>query len=129
MTSLATPTRTVTSADARTLVRGLIARRLGTGATRTAVETAANDALLVASELVANAEQHGGGLDRFHAELDGASLWLSVSDHSLRYPEARATGPATPGGFGWPLIQRLCDSVTIAQRFTGKTITARLALP
>ncbi|MFD5891620.1 ATP-binding protein [Streptomyces sp. NPDC060334] len=85
---------------------------------------AAVDALLVTSELVTNAIRHGGGITAFHAWLTGDHLRLAVSDTSPHHPIARPTTHETPGGYGWPLVQRLTDHVEITPHPDGgKTIT------
>ncbi|MFD3869412.1 ATP-binding protein [Streptomyces sp. NPDC058623] len=86
---------------------------------------AAADALLVTSELVANAIRHGGGITAFHATLDGNTLRLAVSDANPHHPTRRPTPHGQPGGYGWPLIQRLTEHITITPLPAGgKTITA-----
>ncbi|MEU9028647.1 ATP-binding protein [Streptomyces sp. NPDC048383] len=85
---------------------------------------AAVDALLVTSELVTNAIRHGGGITAFHATLTGDTLRLTVSDANPRHPVPHPTARGRPGGYGWPLIQRLTDHVDITPRPDGgKTIT------
>ncbi|MFD3809192.1 ATP-binding protein [Streptomyces sp. NPDC058611] len=85
---------------------------------------AAVDALLVTSELVTNAIRHGGGITGFHAALVGDSLRLAVSDASPHHPAPRPTAYGLPGGYGWPLVQRLTDHVDVTPLPDGgKTIT------
>ncbi|MFF3215447.1 ATP-binding protein [Streptomyces sp. NPDC002886] len=88
----------------------------------------AADALLVTSELVTNAIRHGGGLTAFRTEITGEALRVDVSDTSPHTPTARAAAPEQPGGFGWPLIQRLAAHVDIHSHSRGKTITTVLRL-
>ncbi|MEU0990993.1 ATP-binding protein [Streptomyces sp. NPDC005953] len=115
----------VTASAARDVVRQL----LGSG-DRYARSTTLTDALLVTSELVTNAVRHGGGVASFSAQLrDEATLCITVGDHSVEFP--RAALPArdfAPGGYGWPLIQRLCDVVTVTPTSTGKTVHAHLRM-
>ncbi|MCY0962720.1 ATP-binding protein [Streptomyces sp. H27-H5] len=113
----------VTSAAARRRVSDLLR---GAGISLDSVPAA--DALLVTSELTANALRHGGGIHGFRTHIDGGALYLSVSDTSLDLPVSRAPAPDRPGGFGWPLIQRLADHVTIDTFPGGKTITTILRL-
>lgn len=83
-----------------------------------------NDVLLVVSELVSNAERHGGGLSAFDARLDGDTIVLTVADTSPDVPRTRPRAPdATPGGFGWPLINRVSSHVSVTPTPGGKTIT------
>ncbi|MFI2415617.1 ATP-binding protein [Streptomyces sp. NPDC018947] len=92
--------------------------------------TAANDMLLVTSELVTNAFRHGGGLTAFRVTPEAHGLRIAVTDRSPTPPVARAPGDGPrgrPGGFGWPLVQRLSRSVTITPAPAGKTIEAVVA--
>ncbi len=82
-----------------------------------------NDVLLVVSELVTNAERHGGGLVAFDACIDGDAIVISVTDASRDLPRTTPRDRlATPGGFGWPLIQRLGRRLDITPDGHGKTI-------
>lgn len=88
-----------------------------------------DDILLVTSELVTNALRHGGGLAAFHAELDGGTVRIRVSDRSPTPPRSALRRRITaPGGFGWPLVQRLSRSVTVdvTPARDGKTVEAVL---
>ncbi|MFJ9742949.1 ATP-binding protein [Streptomyces sp. NPDC101166] len=89
--------------------------------------TVVDDALLVVTELVTNAVRHGGGLAGFDARLDGDVLTVSVTDVSPALPHiVPRSDPAAPGGFGWPLIQRLSRQVTVTPTAGGKTIVVVL---
>ncbi|MFJ3877075.1 ATP-binding protein [Streptomyces sp. NPDC090077] len=88
----------------------------------------AADALLVTSELVTNAIRHGDGVVAFRAAVEDGVLRLSVSDASPRLPAARTGTPDRPGGYGWPLVQRLAEHVDCRARPGGKDITATLRL-
>jgi anti-sigma regulatory factor (Ser/Thr protein kinase) len=96
-------------ARARRLVEELMRSRPGIA------PEALADALLVASELVTNAARHGGGVTSFAAELEPYAIRLVVSDNSARMP----TGPpprdlrTAVGGYGWPLVCRLAERVTV----------------
>ncbi|MET9496260.1 ATP-binding protein [Streptomyces sp. NPDC006552] len=87
------------------------------------------DALLVASELAANALRHGGGITRFSACVREHALVVQVSDRSGKEPLLLPHDPTTPGGFGWLMVQNLSRSVTVERHGGGKTITAVLAPP
>ncbi|EFL19328.1 predicted protein [Streptomyces sp. C] len=89
---------------------------------------AAADALLVTSELVTNAIRHGDGVVAFRADVEDGVLRLSVTDASPRLPAARTGTADHPGGYGWPLIQRLAERVDCSTRPGGKNITATLRL-
>ncbi|MEV7192092.1 ATP-binding protein [Streptomyces sp. NPDC093510] len=84
------------------------------------------DALLVVSELTANAIRHGGGLTHLGVRVHDGVLLLSVSDRSETVPCRVPAAPARPGGFGWPMIQQLSSSVTVEVNRGGKTIVAAL---
>ncbi|MFI0240328.1 ATP-binding protein [Streptomyces sp. NPDC016845] len=88
------------------------------------------DALLIASELAANALRHGGGLTRFSACVHAHVLVVQVSDRSDREPLLLPHDPTVPGGFGWLMVRSLARSVTVERHGAGgKTITAELAPP
>ncbi|MGW0971313.1 ATP-binding protein [Streptomyces sp. NPDC002516] len=107
---------TVTSAAAaREHVRELLREHGRTGGTH---PDAVIDLLLVVSELVTNAIRHGEGLAGFDAALTDEGVRLAVRDHSDVVPaQAYGTGeiPHTgrTSGYGWPLIIRLSDAVTV----------------
>jgi anti-sigma regulatory factor (Ser/Thr protein kinase) len=99
-----------------------------------ATERVRADAGLIVSELVSNALRHGGGLTAFGAEVtpDGSALRLLVDDMSDARPVARrALGydPEQPGGFGWPIVERLASSVEVEMLPRGgKRIVVLLSL-
>ncbi|MFD3656468.1 ATP-binding protein [Streptomyces sp. NPDC058620] len=86
----------------------------------------ADTLVLVVSELVTNALRHGGG--RYTLELSASpdEVSAAVSDPSHTLP--REVSPdlnGGSGGFGWHMVRRLTDSVTItAGPGSGKTINA-----
>ncbi|MEU4126835.1 MULTISPECIES: ATP-binding protein [Streptomyces] len=88
----------------------------------------AADALLVTSELVTNAIRHGDGVIAFQADIADDVLRLSIADANPRLPAARTGTVDHPGGYGWPLIQRLAEHVDCSTRPDGKTITTALRL-
>ncbi|MFJ8160038.1 ATP-binding protein [Streptomyces sp. NPDC096136] len=88
----------------------------------------AADALLVTSELVTNAIRHGDGVTAFRADIEDGVLLLSVADADPRLPRARTGTVEHPGGYGWPLVQRLAERVHCSARPDGKTITTALRL-
>ncbi|MFJ7780672.1 ATP-binding protein [Streptomyces yangpuensis] len=88
----------------------------------------AADALLVTSELVTNAIRHGDGVIDFRADIAGDVLRLSIADANPRPPAVRTGTVDHPGGYGWPLIQRLTEHVDCSTRADGKTITTALRL-
>ncbi|GGY62310.1 ATP-binding protein [Streptomyces xanthochromogenes] len=84
------------------------------------------DALLVASELVANALRHGGGITRFSACVHDDALVIHVSDRSRAEPRRLPRDPAVPGGFGWLMVENLARTVDVEVSSDGKTIKAVL---
>ncbi|MDI9888256.1 ATP-binding protein [Streptomyces sp. HNM0645] len=114
-----------TAAAARERVRGLLDGHAGAPLAPRVV----GDILLVTSELVTNALRHGGGIAAFHAELDGGTVRIRVTDRSPTPPSTAARRRVTtPGGFGWPLVQRLSRSVTVTPALGGKTVEVVLLL-
>ncbi|MEU0674691.1 ATP-binding protein [Streptomyces sp. NPDC006172] len=111
-----------TAATARDHVRRLLRTRAAPPSS-----TVVDDALLVVTELVTNAVRHGGGLTGFDARLAGDALTVSVSDASPALPHTvPRDDPAAPGGFGWPLVNRLSRQVTVTPRAGGKTVSVVL---
>ncbi|MGW2786238.1 ATP-binding protein [Streptomyces populi] len=106
------------AATARDHVRKLLREHGRTGGEN---PDAIVDVLLVVSELVTNAIRHGGGLAGFDATLTDEGVRLAVRDNSDVVPvQAYGTGeiPRThrahrTNGYGWPLIIRISDAVTV----------------
>ncbi|QMU77196.1 ATP-binding protein [Streptacidiphilus sp. PB12-B1b] len=94
-------------------------------------EEAAADALLLVSELVANAVHHAPGPCVLELVDDGADLVVAVSDTSDALPQRRAPDlKAGGGGFGWNLLTSLSARVAvIGHPAGGKTVTAILRWP
>ncbi|MFD3696860.1 ATP-binding protein [Streptomyces sp. NPDC058646] len=113
----------VSVAEARSRVRALfeeVQRGRAADASRPAAATASSgealaNVLLVTSELATNAFRHGGGLTGFGARVERDVLVVTVADASAELPAVvvKEHGPATPGGFGWPLICRLAQQVSV----------------
>ncbi|MFE9459087.1 ATP-binding protein [Streptomyces californicus] len=96
-----------------------------------AADVVVADALLVTSELVTNAVRHGGGLTGFAAELTDEGLRLTVTDASRELPVDSGAAPSRSGrigGYGWPLIRRLSERVTVTVQPEGKRIVAVIPL-
>ncbi|MEU6944579.1 MULTISPECIES: ATP-binding protein [unclassified Streptomyces] len=111
-----------TSTQARDVTR----RRLA--GIRPSDESQVDDLLLVVSELVTNAERHGGGLIDFRLDVTRDTATVSVSDASEDAPLYRRHEPLVPGGFGWPIVLHLCREVAVTVRRGGKTIHAVVPL-
>ncbi|MEU6732802.1 ATP-binding protein [Streptomyces physcomitrii] len=100
------------AAEARQEVEFLLYDRYLTGSA--AARQSSTDALLVTSELVTNALVHGGGLTGFRAELVPGGLRLTAQDRSAELPRLRSEPrDLLPGGYGWPLIHRLAQEITL----------------
>ncbi|MGA5194369.1 ATP-binding protein [Streptomyces exfoliatus] len=110
-----------TPAQARQLVRHTLA------ALGPARPSQVDDLLLVTSELVTNALRHGGGVAAFGIGVGSDRVTVSVSDASGESPLYELRDELRPGGFGWPIVLRLCREVTVDRHPDGKTIHATVA--
>lgn len=93
---------------------------------------AAEDALLVVSELVTNACLHAGGPEELRVGQGARVLRLEVADLGTGTPAPRTPHRAgRPGGHGMFIVQRLCLDwgVVRHEAGTGKTVWAELAVP
>ncbi|MEU9608520.1 ATP-binding protein [Streptomyces sp. NPDC048057] len=93
---------------------------------------AAEDVLLVVSELVTNACLHAEGPDELRVGCDGKVLRLEVTDHGAGQPAPRTPHRAgRPGGHGMFIVQRLCLDWGVQRTpgAPGKTVWAELAAP
>ncbi|WP_320781682.1 ATP-binding protein [Streptomyces sp. CRN 30] len=93
---------------------------------------AAEDVLLVVSELVTNACLHAEGPDELWISCDRKVVRLEVSDRGTGQPEPRTPHRAgRPGGHGMFIVQRLCLDwgVVRSPGVAGKTVWAELAAP
>lgn len=93
---------------------------------------AAEDVLLVVSELVTNACLHAEGPDQLWISCDRKVIRLEVSDKGAGQPAPRSPHQAgRPGGHGMFIVQRLCLDwgVVRSPGETGKTVWAELGAP
>jgi hypothetical protein len=93
---------------------------------------AAEDVLLVVSELVTNACLHAEGPDELVLACDNKVIRLEVSDRGTGQPAPRTPHRAgRPGGHGMFIVQRLCLDwgVVRAPGRPGKTVWAELGAP
>ncbi|MFF9850874.1 ATP-binding protein [Streptomyces litmocidini] len=116
------PSLLLTPAQARRLVSRTLA---ALGPLR---HSQVDDLLLVTSELVTNAHRHGGGLTSFGIAVGGDRVTVSVADASGEPPRHEPRGELRPGGFGWPIVLRLCREVSVDTRPDGKTVHAAVAV-
>ncbi|MEU3693933.1 ATP-binding protein [Streptomyces narbonensis] len=86
------------------------------------------DLLLVTSELVTNALRHAGGVTGFGIGIGRDRVTVSVSDASGEVPLHQHREGLRPGGYGWPIVLRLCPEVTVDTGPDGKTIHASVAV-
>ncbi|MFH8340174.1 ATP-binding protein [Streptomyces sp. AM6-12] len=93
---------------------------------------AAEDVLLVVSELVTNACLHAEGPDELALACDNKVIRLEVTDRGTGQPAPRTPHRAgRPGGHGMFIVQRLCLDwgVVRAEGRPGKTVWAELGAP
>lgn len=93
---------------------------------------AAEDVLLVVSELVTNACLHAEGPESLRVLRLAGVLRLEVADRGAGQPAPRTPHRAgRPGGHGMFIVQRLCRSWGIDRvpGAPGKTVWAELAAP
>ena len=93
---------------------------------------AAEDVLLVVSELVTNACLHAGGPEELRLFRHAKALRLEVADGGAGSPAPRTPHRAgRPGGHGMFIVQRLCLDwgVVRAPGVAGKTVWAELGAP
>ncbi|GAB2597764.1 ATP-binding protein [Streptomyces capparidis] len=95
-------------------------------------QAAAEDVLLVVSELVTNACLHAGGAQELRLRRDAKTLRLEVSDTSDDHPQRRSPHRGSrPGGHGMYIVERLCSGwgAVAHDGGGGKTVWAEIAVP
>src|SRR5256885_305581 len=93
---------------------------------------AAEDVLLVVSELVTNACLHAEGPDELWIACDNKVIRIEVSDRGPGQPAPRTPHRAgRPGGHGMFIVQRLCLDWGVVRTpgASGKTVWAELGAP
>ncbi|WP_426367349.1 ATP-binding protein [Streptomyces sp. E-08] len=93
-------------------------------------EVAAEDALLLVSEIVTNALTHGGVPYELQLDRTGGRLWVQVSDTSPVRPRPHGRHhPDRPSGHGLYLLGRLSDAWGCLPRDSGKAVWFELEVP
>ncbi|MFF5314214.1 ATP-binding protein [Streptomyces massasporeus] len=93
---------------------------------------AAEDVLLVVSELVTNACLHAEGPDQLRITCDNKVIRVEVADRGTGQPAPRTPHRAgRPGGHGMFIVQRLCLDWGVFRTpgVSGKTVWAELGAP
>lgn len=93
---------------------------------------AAEDVLLVVSELVTNACLHAEGPDQLRITCDNKVIRVEVTDRGTGQPAPRTPHRAgRPGGHGMFIVQRLCLDWGVVRTpgLSGKTVWAELGAP
>ncbi|MFF5969770.1 ATP-binding protein [Streptomyces collinus] len=93
---------------------------------------AAEDVLLVVSELVTNACLHAEGPDQLRITCDNKVIRVEVADRGTGQPAPRTPHRAgRPGGHGMFIVQRLCLDWGVVRTpgVSGKTVWAELGAP
>ncbi|WP_284581492.1 ATP-binding protein [Streptomyces sp. 2P-4] len=86
-------------------------------------------ALLVVTELVANARRHAGGTTAFRVRCLPPRAVVEVADADPCFPVDRPSPASVPGRFGWQMVKHLAEHLEVqagGPGGTGKTITAVL---
>ncbi|MGW7062458.1 ATP-binding protein [Streptomyces sp. NPDC054904] len=99
---------------------------------RQAVRDAADDVLLLVSEVVANACLHGGGPGALVLDCTDERLRIEVTDANPHPPVSAATGsadPRRPGGHGLLIVERLARSWGSRPGASGKCVWLEVPCP
>jgi anti-sigma regulatory factor (Ser/Thr protein kinase) len=110
-----------TCAQARASARAVLAARGVAG-------QEADDVLLLVTELVSNARRHAGGVTALRISCGSGRAVVEVSDARQDLPHSRPTPAGVPGRFGWVVVHRIAERVTVRTGPAGKTITAVVAV-
>lgn len=95
-----------------------------------------DDAILVASELVANAVRHAEPIAAsrltvtwdLEPDLEPAAVLIKVEDGSTRPPRRRAPDDRQPDGRGLAIVEALAADWGVAPTNSGKQVWARVPL-
>ena len=117
-TTLTVPADVTAARAARTAVRDLCAGAEDGSFGPQAVETA----VLLVTELVTNAVEHGGGTAVVEVDVDVARLRVSVSDSDPRLPTAALAAADAERGRGLLLVEALSSRWGVAPQEDGKCV-------
>ncbi|KOX17382.1 MULTISPECIES: ATP-binding protein [unclassified Streptomyces] len=93
-------------------------------------QVAAEDALLLVSEVVTNAFTHGGAPYELRLDRTGSRLWVQVSDRSPVPPRPRGPHcPSRSSGHGLYLLERLSAAWGCVPRDGGKAVWFEVDVP
>lgn len=87
-----------------------------------------DDAVLLTSELVANAIEHAGTMVTLVAMHDDDALVVVVSDDCVDPPVRRRPGSSTERGRGIGVVSELAGAWGVTPRNDGKSVWFRLAV-
>jgi hypothetical protein len=88
-----------------------------------------DDVLLMVSEVVTNACVHTAGPLGLEVDCTPDRLRIEVTDPSPTAPVPRHPNPATPGGFGLFVVERLAKAWGYAPRGDGKVVWLEVEWP
>lgn len=89
----------------------------------------ADDVVVVAGELVANAIEHAGGARRLHVFGTARGVLVEVADDAVREPAPRPSDPAHERGRGFTIVGALSDRWGWRPDGRGKCVWAALGDP
>ncbi|WP_030212581.1 ATP-binding protein [Streptomyces bikiniensis] len=93
-------------------------------------QVAAEDALLLVSEVVTNAFTHGGVPYELRLDRTGGRLWVQVSDTNPVHPRPRGPHrPSRASGHGLYLLERLSTAWGCVPRDGGKAVWFEVEVP
>jgi signal transduction histidine kinase len=92
-------------------------------------EEAAEDVLLLVSELVTNARLHAGGPLELALHCTAERLRIEVTDGSPKPPVPSGSGAGAPGGHGLRVMQRLSRAWGVVPRGPGKVVWLEVPSP
>ena len=84
--------------------------------------------LLVTSELVTNAVEHGGGAEHLELEWQPDSVLLRVRDRGAGRPRSQTAAPRSERGRGLPLVEAFASEWGWESHDHGKSVWSRFSL-